>query len=113
MGDANVVVAIPSAVVAAADDEQELDVLSGFYADGAFVTFEFAVAVVVVASVIVVLLLLSVLVVLRLLLLPVLMLLRLLCFSSNLTLNRSLIIEVFTFVKYELIFCHVGTHSIS
>ena len=36
---ANVVVAIASAVVAAADDEQELDVLSGFYADGAFVTF--------------------------------------------------------------------------
>ena len=99
---ANVVVAIASAVVAAADDEPELDVLSGFYADGAFVTFEFAVAVVVVASVIVVLLLLSVLVVLRLL-----------CFSSNLILNRSLIIEVFTFVKYELIFCHVGTHSIS
>ena len=95
---ANVVVAIASAVVAAADDEQGLNVLSGFYADGAFVTFEFAVAVVVVASVIVVLLLLSVLVVLRLL-----------CFS----LNRSLIIEVFTFVKYELIFCHVGTHSIS
>ena len=92
---ANVVVAIASAVVAAADDEQELDVLSGFYADGAFVTFEFAVVVVVVASVIVVMLLL----------------LRLLCFSSNLTLNRSLIIEVFTFVKYELIFCHVLTRS--
>ena len=31
---ANVVVAIASAVVAAADDEQELDVLSAFYADG-------------------------------------------------------------------------------